>query len=37
VDYANGEAIVVNRSDKPFAVSGVAVPVKDFRLLAKNN
>jgi len=37
VDYANGESIVVNHSDKPFAISGVTVPVKDFRLLAKDN
>lgn len=37
VEYANGEAIMVNRSDKPFAISGVTVPVKDFRLLAKGN
>jgi hypothetical protein len=37
VDYANGEAIMVNRSDKPFAINGVTVPVKDFRLLAKDN
>jgi len=35
VGYANGEAIVVNRSAQPFTVDGVMVPVKDFKLLGK--
>ncbi len=35
VDYANGEAIVVNRTAQPFTVDGVMVPVKDFKLLGK--
>ena len=35
ISYANGEKIVVNKTDTTYIFAGVEVPAKDFRLIKK--
>jgi hypothetical protein len=34
ISYANGEKIVVNKTDTTYIFAGVEVPAKDFRLIS---